>query len=320
MLSHIHILGIPLPMYSVMLALGIAAFLALYFLAFRREYKSDRVTFNRLSFTVLISIVALGFFAFLFDALFHSLKEGRLVAGGITWLGGVAGAFPAILILTHFLVPKKRGYALDVLDTLVPGLALAHAFGRVGCFLGGCCFGKTTASPLGVVFPEGSIAEKLYPNPLADGSLPVLPTQLFEAVFELLVFTLLILLSRRTRRFNTAIWSIAYAVFRFVLEFLRGDDRGATALPASPAQVLSILLFVFGILALLLRLGYAPKRLTARISAWQTEADALPVTPYAAAAVKEIGDRLRELSKLRDEGIVTEEEYETKKKEILERL
>ena len=320
MLPHFHILGFGLPTYSVMLALGVAAFLILYALAYRQEYKTDRITFNRLTFAVLLSIVALAVFAFLFDSLFHSLKEGRLTLGGITWLGGVTGAFPAILLLCHLLVPKKRGYALDVLDSLVPGLALAHALGRVGCFLGGCCFGRVTTSPLGVVFPEGSLAERLYPDPLAEGSLPVLPTQLLEAGLELLLFAVLILLSRRTRRYNTAIWAISYAVCRFVLEFFRGDDRGSSALSISPAQVLSILLLLFGILVLLLRLGIAPKRLTARLAAWQSEADALPVTPYATAAVKEHASRLRALHQLRKEGLITEEEYETKKKEILERL
>lgn len=320
MLPHVHILGFRLPMYTAMLAVGIALFLLLYFLAFRQEYKTDRITFHRLTLAALLSIVALGVFAFLFNSLFHSLEEGRLVLGGITWLGGVAGAIPAILILTHLLVPKKRGYALGVLDALIPGMAIAHGIGRVGCFLGGCCFGKVTSSPLGVVFPEGSIAEGLYPNPVAEGSLPVLPTQLIEAVFELLLFTVLMLLSRRTRKYNTAIWSITYAVFRFVLELWRGDDRGSAALPLSPAQVLSILLFTFGVLVLLLRLGYAPRRLCARLDLWRAEADALPITPYAAVAVKENADRLRALQRLYEEGLVTEEEYKAKRKEILERL
>ena len=320
MLPSIHIFGFHLPMYTAMLVLGIALFLFLYFRAYRTEYKADRVPFHRMTFAALLSIAALGLFAFLFNSLFHSIEEGKLVLGGITWLGGVVGAFPAILILTHLLVPKKRGYALDVLDSLIPGVAVAHGLGRVGCFLGGCCFGKVTDSPLGVVFPEGSIAEKMYPNPVADGSLPVLPTQLIEAAFEILLFVALILISRRTKRYNTAIWSVAYAVFRFVLELWRGDDRGSAVLSLSPAQVLSILLFLFGILVILMRLGYAPRRLMARMDAWRAEADALPITPYAAVTTRETAERLRTLHALREEGLVTEEEYEAKRKEILERL
>lgn len=320
MLSKIHILGIHIPMYSAMLAIGILLFLLLYFLAYRREYQADRVTFHRLSFVILLSIVALAVFAFLFDSLFHSLEEGRLVFGGITWLGGVTGAFPALLLLTHFLVPKKRGYALDVLDSLIPGLVIAHGIGRVGCFLGGCCFGKVTDSGFGVVFPEGSIAERLYPNPLGDGSLPVLPTQLIEAAFELFLFIILLGFLRRARKYHTALFAISYAIFRFVLEFFRGDDRGTAALSLSPAQVLSILLLAFGVLVLLMRLGYTPRRLSARILSWQSSADALPVTPYAAVAVRENAERLRTLHRLREEGVITEEEYETKRKELLERL
>ena len=317
MLPHIHILGLSLPSYSLMLVLGFAAFFGLYLYFFRAELRSDRVSFNRLTLAVILSIATLAFSAYLFDGIFHSIEKGELSFGGITWLGGVLGGFPAILLLTHLLVPKKRGYALDALDCLIPGLAIAHGFGRLGCFLGGCCFGGVTDSPLGVVFPEGSVAAELYPNPAAEGSLPVLPTQLFEAGFELLLFTALILLSRKTKKYNTAVWSISYATFRFLLEFMRGDDRGSTALGISPSQLMSIALLLFGVGVVLMRLGIAPRRVKARLECWRSEADALPVTPYGAV---KCADALRELHRLYEDGLISEEEYTEKKHEILERF
>ena len=321
MLPHIHLFGMHIPMYSVMLALGISLFLLLYFLSFRAEFHNDRVTFNRLTFCVLFSIAALGVFAFLFDSLFHSIEEGKLTAGGITWLGGVVGAFPTVLILTHRMVPKKRGYELEVLDSLIPGLAVAHALGRVGCFLGGCCFGKVTDSPLGISFPAGSTAAKLYPAGEGQGSLPVLPTQLFEAVFELIVFAALVIISRKTKKYNTAIWSVSYSVFRFTLEFFRGDDRGSTAFSVSPAQLLSVLLFVFGVLLILLRSGVALRSLAERLDEMKAASDALPIVPYSSVLGKESNaEKLRELHSLMEEGLITEEEYERKKAEILERM
>ena len=321
MLPHIHFFGMHIPMYSVMLALGISLFLFLYFLSFRDLFQKDRVTFNRLTFCVICSVAALGAFAFFFDALFHSIEEGKLKFGGITWLGGVVGAFPTLLILTHRLVPKKRGYELDVLDSLVPGIAIAHAFGRVGCFFGGCCFGKVTESPFGVSFPAGSTAAKLYPAGEGQGSLPVLPTQLFEAVFEALIFAILVLVSRKTKRYNTAIWSVTYSLFRFSLEFLRGDDRGSTAVTISPAQLLSIVLFVFGILLILLRTGVSLRTLNAKLCELKASSDALPIVPYRSVIGEDDGtEKLRKLHELMKEGVITEEEYEKKKAEILERM
>jgi len=321
MLPHIHLLGMRIPMYSVMLAVGLLAFFALYLYSFRSEYRTDRVTFNRLSFSVCLSIGAMLLFAFLFDGLFHSIREGKLSFGGITWLGGVAGAFPAILLLTHFLVPRKRGYELDILDAVIPGIAVAHAFGRIGCFLGGCCFGKETDSVFGVSFPKGSVADKLYPNPDGTGSLPVLPTQLFEAAFELAIFFALLIISRKTKKYNTAIWSVSYGIFRFVLEFFRGDDRGSAAFSLSPGQMLSVILVIFGVLIILLRSGAAFKRFAERIKRWQSEADDLPIIPidYVRERLSD-PDMLRELEKLKDEGLITAEEYEKKRSEILERM
>ena len=75
MLPSIHIFGFHLPMYTAMLVLGIALFLFLYFRAYRTEYKADRVTFHRMTFAALLSIAALGLFAFLFNSLFHSIEE-----------------------------------------------------------------------------------------------------------------------------------------------------------------------------------------------------------------------------------------------------
>lgn len=321
MLPHVHVFGLHIPMYTLMLAVGLVFFFTLFVYYFRAEYRGDRVTFNRLTFSTCLSVVTLAITAFLFDTLFHSISEGVLTLGGITWLGGVVGAFPAVLIFTHLFVPKKRGYELDILDNLIPGVAIAHAFGRVGCFLGGCCFGRLTDSALGVSFPAGSPAAELYPGVDGGASLPVLPTQLFEAVFELILFVTLFFVSRKTRKYNTAIWSIAYGIFRFLLEFLRGDDRGSAVFSLSPAQILSIFLFVFGVLVLLLRRGLIFHRLTAVLEQWREQSDSLPILSYDEVSGSRVNSEiLLELYRLKEKGIITEEEYEKKKSEISERI
>ncbi len=304
-------------MYGLMLCVGIIAFFALLFLFFQKTAREDRVSFNRILFVACLSIAALGGSAFLFDALFHSIEEGRPVFGGITWLGGVFGALPAVLLLTHALVPKKRGREIEVLDGMIPGMALAHCFGRLGCFFGGCCYGEATDSVFGVIFPVGSPAAKALPNAIGTGSVPVLPTQLFEALFELVLFGAMMLLARRIKGRFTEMYAVCYGTFRFFMEFLRGDDRGATGFFLSPAQVISLLLIGFGIFLILFRSGLVAKRLASLLTIWRQKADALPIVTLDAAD----GTRLLwELHALKEKGVITEEEFEEKKKDILTRL
>ncbi len=317
MLRAIPIFGFRVPMYGLMLCIGVSVFFALLFFFFRREFEGDRVSFNRILFVACLAVAALGIFAFFFNSLFHSIEKGKLVIGGITWLGGVFGALPAVLLLTHFLVPKKRGYELEVLDGMIPGMALAHAFGRLGCFFGGCCYGKATDSALGVVFPVGSPAAKALPSASGTGSVPVLPTQLFESVFELLLFGVMMLLLRRLRGRVTEIYAVFYGIFRFGMEFLRGDDRGASGLFLSPAQVISLILIAFGIFLFLFRRGKIAKKLASRIETWRQQADALPVVNLSVSNETRL---LLELHGLKEKGVITEEEFEEKKKEILSRL
>ncbi len=247
--------GLTLYSYPLMTFLGILAFLIYaYFILRHVEYETDTVIFKSVIIAVPSLIVLVGV-AFLLNSLFHSIEEGRLVLGGITWAGGVLGAFVSFPLFTRLFMKEKEGEELRFFSHLVPGIALAHALGRVGCFLAGCCYGSITSSPLGVVYPPGSLPALTYTDytdPSYPCSMPLLPTQLFEAAFELLLFLLMVLLYRRAKDYNTAIYLIAYGAFRFGLEFLRGDDRGATGLALSPSQLMSLLFLLAGLLLLLL--------------------------------------------------------------------
>ena len=270
-------------------------------------------------------------FAAFFDSLFHFIEEGQIVSGGITWLGGVSGAFPTMVLLIHYFVPKKKGDALNTFSLLIPGTVLAHALGRVGCFFGGCCYGKVTDSVFGVTFPVGSIAAKTYPLDPTDlentVSQPVLPTQLYEAVFELVLFILMMVFYKKLRKYFVETYCFAYGTFRFLLEFLRGDDRGATGFALSPSQIMSIILLVTGVLLVLYRKGVIFRGLAGKCVKWKAAADALPWPPAPkapfgtqAAMAPAPTDTLRELHKLFEDGILSKEEYEKKKEDILKRM
>ena len=317
MLPSIHFLGIHIPSYGLMLTIGTCVFFAFLIFKFRILRKEDNVTFNRLLFVSLVSFIALGEFAFFFNSLFHSIEEKKITIGGITWLGGIIGAIATFLLLTHFLVPKKRGYEFETLSNLMPAIALAHSFGRIGCFLGGCCYGKVSSSPLAVVYPVNSSAFKQYPNADNTGSLPVLPIPLFEAGFEFLLFILLILLPRKAKEYSLAIYSVCYGIFRFCAEFFRGDSRGSVGGAVSPSQLLSILLVFFGIFLFLEKKGILFKKTHQKRLEMQANADELPITRLLTQKDTEL---LRDLHTLLNEGAITQEEYETKKAEILKRM
>ena len=317
MLRYLHFLGFHIPTYSLMLVCGLVAFFVLFWLAHRNLIKADIVTFNRLLFVTCLSVVCLGVSAFFFNSLFHSIEEGRIVIGGITWLGGVVGAMVSFLLLAHWLVPKKRGYEVEMLSTLMPGMALGHAFGRVGCFLGGCCYGRVSNSPLAVVYPVGSSAANLYPNADGTGSLPVLPIPLIEAAFELLLFVALILLPKKAKKYSLCVYAICYGGFRFIAEFYRGDSRGSVGGFLTPSQLLSVLMILFGVCLFLEMRGILFKKIHQKRLLTQQASDALPVTRLSGSDDTKL---LRELHALYEEGVITEDEYEAKKREILDRM
>ena len=191
----------------------------------------------------------------------HPAAILRIDQGGLMFYGGMAGAALALLVF----VRRHREDFLGLSDLLLAVLPLGHAFGRMGCFLNGCCHGRISNSCLAVTFPAGSPAWNLHVEgglltENAPRSLPVLPTQLFEVAANLLLFILLALLYRRTRDRRgmvTAIYFMAYPVIRFLVEPLRGDLRMNVGF-WSIGQFISILLFTAGIGLMIWRLRKPP--------------------------------------------------------------
>lgn len=237
---------IRIPMYN--LCIGIGIILAMLLLENNKRYQQFPENTQFKLKGLIAAAIILGFAgAYIFDG----ITQGQILwngGGGISILGGVLTA--TLIILVGLKILKLPFW--ESLNILTPSFAVAHCIGRVGCFLGGCCFGKPTSSFLGVCYPEGSPAWKTFDHHI----LPTHPTQLYEAGVALL-YLLLLRYIPFNRRFVT--YFVASSAARFFIEFLRADNRGTlfSADWLSPSQVLSLLLIV---LALGLSL-FRPKKL-----------------------------------------------------------
>lgn len=235
--------GVTLYPYSLLMIAGAGLTIGLfvYFTLTRRKGCGDE---NAFAVEMLLVCMAAALpAAMLLDALFKWAETGTFRFAGATFYGGLLCAlalFPLLLLLK-----KKRTVSVwERLSDLAPAIPAGHALGRVGCFLGGCCYGCPTDTGLGVVFPPGSLPYGQY------GALPLHPTQLYEAVFLLF---LALFLSAWGKDRALPLYFLLYGVERFFLEFLRGDDRGSLLPGLSPAQWISLLLLLLGGALLFLR-------------------------------------------------------------------
>lgn len=270
-------------LFPICIAIGVILG-ALFFTKRIKQFNFDRKTIERLIIIICYSGIAFYLGARFFDDLFHYLNGEPWGKGGITFLGGCLSALVVFGLLFFFFLKQHRMIFFKVVNIVVAAICLGHAFGRIGCFCAGCCYGAVTESPIGVQFPGegykyyGNGKYTVYGSPayvdLFDSYLEeanyqeavnanhtetikymlndakeyasttkVIPTQLIEASFLLLLFFIL----ANIKNFQTFIYMIAYGSYRIFAETLRNDNRGATGLSLSPAQLLSVVMILIGI-------------------------------------------------------------------------
>jgi len=168
--------------------------------------------------------------------------------GGLVFYGGfIAAALAAVIFASLKKIPL-----LPLLDTVAPSVALGLFFGRIGCFLNGCCFGRPTDLPWGVVFPPGAFVytSSIYLSAAGEPityPTPVHPTQLYSLALALAMYVLLEWAFRKKRTFDGRIallFGFIYPVSRFMVEFFRGDNP-RVFLGMTISQNLSAVYFVF---------------------------------------------------------------------------
>ena len=178
-------------------------------------------------------------------------KALKIWQGGLVYYGGFLGA----MLFTFYYMHRHRLPRWRVADLFGYGAPLGLFWGRMGCFLNGCCFGKVTEASWGVVFLKGGAAwqqqlEAGLIQASAAAPLPVHPTQLYSALLNLGIFTVVYFWIRSRRQFDGQVfwWFVALkAVTRGLVEFWRDDDRGAVFDLLSTSQLISLLLLALAI-------------------------------------------------------------------------
>ncbi len=243
---HQYLLKIPLPWggvfrlpsYGFMILCGFLVCLWLFQRRGRRVGLNPAALFDIALISLLCGIVGARIFFVIYDWSDFAGQPWRVLyvwQGGLVFFGGLVGGLAGMIVSI-----RVRGLpvwtTLDVAGSLMP---LAHAFGRTGCFLNGCCFGKVTSSWVGVAFPRvldesGAVAGcPVFSHHLGQGlvtasqthSLPVHPTQLYAVAYNLAIFGALSLLLPRRRRPGDVGWFyiVLYCTARFTNELFRGD-------------------------------------------------------------------------------------------------
>lgn len=166
--------------------------------------------------------VLISFRQFLEDPFSVLGSSGFVVYGGI-----IVGVLAAMI---YCRVKKLQFF--QYFDLLAPSVSIAQAFGRLGCFFAGCCYGRETDLPIGVVFPE---------NSFAPAGVSLIPTQLISSAGDFAIMAVLILFSKRAKYIGDvgALYLLLYGIGRFFVEFLRTNVQGGLGI-LTTAQLISV--------------------------------------------------------------------------------
>ena len=221
----------PVTIYGYGLMIGIGVMLAMII----GDKRAKKLGLNgEMVYGLTVAAVAFGFLSakvlfiitqwkdFIADPVSFLSTSGFVVYGGL--IGG---------IVTAIIYCKLKGSnGIDYIDLMSPSVAIAQGCGRIGCFLAGCCYGRQTDGPFGVVFTHSDFA----PN-----GVKLIPTQLMMSAGDFLIAAILLWYSSKQRKRGqiTLLWLILYSIGRFIIEFFRGDDRGTVG-ALSTSQFIAI--------------------------------------------------------------------------------
>lgn len=232
--------GVVVHTYGVMLSLGFLCSILLLQHEVARAGIDSRKVLAALAVSAISGLAG----AKILYVLVSTLEGGTVLNWGL-WLGSgmVFYGVPLVAFPVFFFLTRRRKLpSWTLLDLLCLCFLPAHAIGRLGCFFAGCCHGRPTDGPLGVLFS----------SPFADPTAlfrPVHPTQLYEALGVSILFLVLLFMYRRKSSPGLIIiwYLIGYGILRFVLELFRGDPGRGEFAALSSSQWISVFFVGAGI-------------------------------------------------------------------------
>lgn len=230
----------PVTVHGYGLMIGIGVIVALLVGDFRAKKKGLN---GDLIYGLTLTTVVLGFLAarilFIITQWQDFLKNpmNYITGNGFVVFGGIIGG---ALTIWGYCKWKKMDF-LNYLDLMIPSVALAQGFGRIGCFLAGCCYGKETDGFFGITFTNSHYA----PN-----NVKLFPSQLVMSAGDFVIAAILIWYAKkdRSKGKTSALYLMLYSVGRFLVEFTRNDDRGFVGV-LSTSQFIGIFMFIIGAIA-----------------------------------------------------------------------
>ena len=240
----LHIGSLTIYGYGLMIAIGvIAAYLTAEFRAKRKNLDYEKI-FN---LTIWCAIGGFGGAKLLYyiTILDEIIKDPKLLisSDGLVVFGGIICG-----IYAGFLFCKRHKVNfLEYFDLVMPSIALAQGFGRLGCFMAGCCYGVETDSIIGITFTHSHYA---------INNVSLVPTQLISSGLNFLHFLVLVLIAKKVKVHGViaGCYLMFYSAGRFILEFFRGDLERGNVGSISTSQFIAIFTFLFGLAVVIVQL------------------------------------------------------------------
>ncbi len=238
MFNDIHIGPITFHMYGLMIAVGFLTALMIVLKRGKKRGLSEDTIYGIFYCAIIGGLLGCRLLFYIVEipeivknpSILWDFRNGYVVYGGI-----IGGILTSMVYVTKSRKEKFGPY----FDMVMPAVAIAQGFGRIGCFCAGCCYGAETTCPIHVVFTHSDFA----PN-----NVPLIPTQLMSSVGDFIIGFILIKYSQKTKVTGrtSAMYLILYGIGRFIIEFFRGDYRGSIGV-LSTSQIISIVMVAIGL-------------------------------------------------------------------------
>lgn len=238
MFNDIHLGPITLHMYGLMMAVGFGSALISCLMRSKKRGLSEDICYGIFYCAIIGGLLGCRILYYIVEipniiknpSILWNFKVGYVVYGGI--IGGI--------LASYIYCKVKKARFIDYFDLVMPAVAMAQGFGRIGCFCAGCCYGRPTDAWWGITFKHSEMA----PNGIS-----LIPTQLISAAGDFIFAAILMYYySRKPKAGKTAsAYLILYGIGRFIIEFFRNDYRGSIGF-LSTSQLISIGIVAIGVI------------------------------------------------------------------------